>query len=163
MNVIERRERERFTKAAHSFLGTPYHHEARLKGGGIDCATLLAEAAAEARIIPRIDLPHYPAQWMHHRHRERLVEIVSEWGTEVFRTPIVGDIVLWKFYNLFCHASIVTAWPNIIHSYVQAGKVVEEQVDHADWLRLVAERGPDQGKPRPMRVFSLWPRKWGAA
>ena len=36
-------QRQRVVAEAETWLRTPYHHMGRIKGGGIDCPTLLAE------------------------------------------------------------------------------------------------------------------------
>src|SRR5437660_5143962 len=38
---------------AETWLRTPYHHMARVKGAGADCLTLLAEVYEKAGVIPQ--------------------------------------------------------------------------------------------------------------
>jgi cell wall-associated NlpC family hydrolase len=57
---IEMEERLRVVRVAQSWLGTPYHHHAALRGVGVDCAYLLIEVYAEAEVIPRRDPGYYP-------------------------------------------------------------------------------------------------------
>ena len=56
---------------AETWLGTPYHHMGRVRGGGTDCLMLLAEVFASAGVIPRIEVPFYPQDWHLHRDAER--------------------------------------------------------------------------------------------
>ncbi|MGH7053678.1 MAG: hypothetical protein ACREFA_07660, partial [Stellaceae bacterium] len=44
---------------AESWIGTPFHHEAAVRGAGVDCLNLLAEVYCAAGFIPRIAIPHY--------------------------------------------------------------------------------------------------------
>jgi hypothetical protein len=55
---------------AESWIGTPYHHAARVKGVGCDCLTLLAEVYPAARIIGHVEVPFYPPDWHLHRSAE---------------------------------------------------------------------------------------------
>lgn len=46
--------------AARGWLGTPYHHQARLKGVGVDCAGLVIGVAREMdRVAPAFDVAGY--------------------------------------------------------------------------------------------------------
>ena len=44
MDAKERREREWLVAEALTWLGTPYHHAGRVKGGGTDCGMLILQA-----------------------------------------------------------------------------------------------------------------------
>jgi cell wall-associated NlpC family hydrolase len=154
---IERRERERVVQCAVKWIGTPYAHEGRVRGGGVDCATLLAEVYCAAGLIPRIALPQYSPQWHMHRHEEKLIAILQALAVETTRAPQTGDVIAWKFFNLHCHGSIVTKWPRLIHAHMQTSRVEHEDITSAVWLSHVSERTADRGKPRSFRVFTFWP------
>ena len=62
MNEKEKVERTRFVQCALTYVGTPYHHMGRIKGAGVDCATLLICAAEEAGLIGHVELPYYAPQ-----------------------------------------------------------------------------------------------------
>lgn len=38
---------------AMTWLGTPYHHQGRVKGVGVDCATLLCEVYKEVGLMDK--------------------------------------------------------------------------------------------------------------
>src|SRR5262249_43477037 len=40
---------------AESWIGTPFHHAARVKGAGVDCLMLLAEVYERAGIVPHLE------------------------------------------------------------------------------------------------------------
>lgn len=156
----ERWERNRVVQIAQSWIGTPYHHEGRRKGAGVDCATLLAEVYREAGFIPHLDLPHYSPQWHIHRREEKLIAILEAVAIESKRTiPLPGDVVCWKFYKLFAHGSIAGIWPRLIHSHIGSGRVEEEDISSAVWLSHISEKVEDQGKPRPFKIFTFWPER----
>jgi len=151
--VSETEMRAAIVAEARSWLGTPYHHQARVRGVGVDCAMLLAEVYEKAGAIPHLPTPEYPADWMLHRSAERYIGFVLEHAREITGppqgpTPLPGDIVLWRVGRCFAHGAIVTEWPLVIHAFVR------QPVQEIDAER----RGPlsfDGGKPRPRRFFRL--------
>lgn len=153
---MEIQERQRVISVARSWVGTPYHTAGRVKGksGGIDCLTLLAEVYAEAGLVERIPIPHYPHDWHLHRSVERYLEGLLKYTHEIEGPPQPGDIALWKFGRCFSHGAIVIAWPQVIHAYV-GSSVKYENTETAQWLKCIGE-GAERGKPRPVRFFSIW-------
>jgi NlpC/P60 family putative phage cell wall peptidase len=107
---------------AESWLGTPYHHMARLKGVGCDCLTLLVAVYHAAGVIPAIEIPYYPPDWHLHRSSERYMEGLLAHASEV-ETPDPGDVALFKFGRCFAHGTIVTQWPRLIHAWNGSGVV----------------------------------------
>src|SRR4051794_18561064 len=55
-------------REAESWIGTPFHHAARVKGAGVDCLMLLAEIYEHAGIAPHIEPSFYVPDW--HLHRD---------------------------------------------------------------------------------------------
>lgn len=159
MTDIER-QRAAVVAEARQWLGTPYHHEARLKGIGVDCAQLLIGvfSAPSVGLIAALKIPHYPRDWHLHRDAERYMGGILEHAREFQpgpEGPQPGDVVLWKFGRCFSHGAIVSAWPKVIHSYVGKG-CEEDDVETAPWLRFIGENVDDRGKLRPSRFFSYW-------
>ncbi|WP_034302551.1 C40 family peptidase [Herbaspirillum sp. RV1423] len=107
---------------AETWLRTPYHHMGRIKGAGVDCATLLLEVFHAVGIIPKIDVGYYPQDWHFHRDEERYLGWISQYARRT-ETPRPGDIALFKFGRCVSHGAIVTDWPGVIHSYFQLGCV----------------------------------------
>ena len=73
MTTLDRR-REAVIREAESWIGTPFHHAARIKGAGVDCLMLLAEIYERAGVVPHIDPPFYVPDWHLHRDAERYLE-----------------------------------------------------------------------------------------
>jgi cell wall-associated NlpC family hydrolase len=115
--------RDKILAEAYSFLNTPYHHQGRLKGVGIDCAMLLIEVYRNVGLIPNIDPRPYPRDWHLHRDEERYLGWVKQFGTEV-NDPQQGDVALFKFGRCISHGAIVVNWPVVIHSYITDGCVL---------------------------------------
>jgi cell wall-associated NlpC family hydrolase len=142
--MTEADQRAAVTAIARSWLGTPYHHAARVRGAGCDCATLPAEVYAAAGMIPRIAIEHYPPDWHLHRSAERYLAHVLAHAREVPAPTGLGDFVLYRWGRAFAHGAIVIDWPTIIHAVVHIGVVF----DHGEDGRL---------KGRERRFFTLWP------
>ena len=141
--MTEDEQRAAVVAEARSWLGTPYHHEARVKGAGVDCLTLIAEVFERAGVLPRIEIPHYPHDWHIHNSDERYMAGVLRYGHEVERAQ-PGDIVLYRFGRCYAHGAIVVSWPGeIIHSYLNEGVMMTR----ADAGHL---------GDRPFKFFSFW-------
>jgi cell wall-associated NlpC family hydrolase len=110
---------------ARRWLGTPYHHMGRVRGAGVDCAMFPLEVYRAAGIIPDIDLPYYPQDWMLHRSEEIFLQIVQQYASEVER-PEPGDLVLYRFGRCFAHGAIVIDWPTIIHALTGRGVMLAD-------------------------------------
>ena len=110
-------------KEATSWIGTPFHHAARVKGAGVDCLMLLAEVYQHAGIVAPIEPPFYVPDWHLHRDAERYLEGLTRYAGEITGPPLSGDIALFRFGRTFSHGAIVTAWPLLIHAYWNIGVV----------------------------------------
>src|SRR5580698_7963629 len=119
MTDLETQQRAAVVAEARTWLRTPYHHMGRVKGAGVDCATLLAEVYARAGVVPTVTIPHYPPDWHLHRNLERYLDIVLQVAHPV-ETPQPGDIALYKWGRCFAHGAIITApWPQeVIHAFI---------------------------------------------
>jgi NlpC/P60 family putative phage cell wall peptidase len=114
--------RQRVVREAESWIGTPFHHAARVKGGGVDCLMLLAEVYQRASVSGRIEPPFYVPDWHLHRDAERYMEGLLHYARPV-DAPRPGDIALFRFGRTFSHGAIVTSWPRLVHAYWNIGVV----------------------------------------
>ena len=110
---------------AMSWLRTPYHHAARLKGIGVDCAMFLAEVYEKAGVIDHVDPDRYPRDWHQHQSEELYLENVESFCHRVDK-PKPGDVVMFKFGRCASHGAIVIEWPQIIHSYIDQGVILDD-------------------------------------
>lgn len=152
----EATQRAAVVAAARSWIATPYHHNAAVKGAGVDCGRILVEVMAEAGLISRFDPGYYAADWHLHRDEERYlatveqhcprvsddVRSVAERGPD-FR-PGPGDILMWRIGRTFSHAAIVTDWPRMVHSCASARIVLEIAITESPMIA------------RPVMQFSYW-------
>lgn len=134
--------RERVIAEARTWLSTAYHHQARIKGVGVDCATLLCEVYEAAGVIPYVDPTPYPADWHLHRDGERYLGWLEKYAT-LTDDPKPGDVVVWRFGRCFSHAAILCDNDTIIHSYIDQGVRLESR--HASIFT-----------GRPVKYYTLW-------
>jgi cell wall-associated NlpC family hydrolase len=107
--------RQAVVDAAMGWLKTPWHHHARVKGAGVDCAQYPIAVYAEAGHIEEFDTGDYPPDWMLHRSEERFLEFVQRYAEQV-DAPLPGDLVVYLVGRCFSHGAIVLDWPHIIHA-----------------------------------------------
>lgn len=108
---------------AESWLKTPFHHGARVKGAGVDCGQFLIAVYAARGFMPAIGTPYYPPDFAQHNAREWYAEIVATYAREFAGPPEPGDVVLFRWGKTFSHGGIVVAWPRLIHAYKPGGGV----------------------------------------
>lgn len=108
---------------AKTWLGTPYHHQGRIKGIGVDCGMLLCEVYHAAGHIPFVDPRPYPPDWYMHQMDSKYLDWVREYAEPVSE-PLPGDIALFHFGQCISHAAIVVEWPTIIHAYHGQGCIL---------------------------------------
>lgn len=150
MKEEEKQQRAAVVAEAHEWLGTKYHPNARLKGIGCDCLTILAGVFENCGLVLNAEIPHYSPEFMLHQSEEKYIEGLKRYTREV-DTPQPGDIAVWKFGRCFSHAAVVIEWPRVIHAYV-GSTVTLEDISKAEWLRMMG------AAPRPVRFFSYWGR-----
>jgi NlpC/P60 family putative phage cell wall peptidase len=116
---------------ARSWIGTPYHHAADVKGHGVDCAMLLVRVYCDLGLVEAFDPRPYTRDWFLHRNEERYLGFLLERSHEV-RLPDLGDIVLFRMGRCFAHGGIVSRVEplTIIHAFANANCVVEDLVSH---------------------------------
>lgn len=129
---------------AVSWIGTPFHHAARVKGAGVDCLHLLCEVYERAGVISRIDPPFYRPDFHLHRDAERFLDGLSRHAREIPGPPEPGDIALFRFGRCFSHGAIAVRWPSLIHANFLAKAVT--------W----GEAGQTPLAGRPVRFFTVF-------
>ncbi len=122
-------QRAAVVAAARSWIGTPYHHSADVKGAGVDCAMILVRVYCDLGLIEPFDPRPYTRDWMLHRDDERYLGFLLARAAVVDR-PAPGDVILFRVGRCFAHGGIVSkADPlTIVHAYAPARCVLEEEV-----------------------------------
>lgn len=127
---------------ARSWLGTPFHHRARIKGSGVDCAQLVIAVYAAVGLIEDFQPDNYPPDWHLHRSAERFLAYVVDRARQV-EQPQPGDLVLMQFGRCYSHGAIWVDASTCIHAFVGRGV---ELGDLAEWRR------------RPKAYFTVIPQ-----
>jgi len=143
MEIAGMATREDVVKEALSWLETPYHLGAMVKGAGVDCATFLYCVYKNCGII-RADDPfteRYSHDWFCNtesqryalrafRHAYKVAEGVCNRSLK----PEPGNFLLAKSVGsrLFNHGGIVIAWPRVIHA-VSPEVEITCVMDHRLW------------------------------
>lgn len=142
---------------ARTWIGTPFHHQARLKGKGCDCLGLIVGVVDELELKDRngvrlaaYDEVTYSKEPDGAYLARKLTGLLEEVPVAEARA---GDLGLFKVRENPQHLAIFTDYPcagvggaasanqeftlGMIHCYAQARRVVEHRLD-ADWKsRLV--------------------------
>ncbi len=118
--------RDKITSEAMAWLGTPFHHAARIKGVGVDCANLLVGVFAAVGLAPDVQLEHYPPDWHMHRDETRFLTILGQYADPLpaDALPLPGDIAMFNYGRHAAHGSIVIDWPMVCHAWSDVGQVV---------------------------------------
>ena len=134
---------------ARSWLRTPWHHEARLKGVGVDCAQLLVGVYVAVGLIEPPAIEHYPADWHLHRGDQKFLSYLLRYARKVDEGK-PGDIAMFSYGRADAHGALVVDWPSIIHANVKTRLVQSDDaardaavVDAVDRLHGEAEDDVD--------------------
>jgi cell wall-associated NlpC family hydrolase len=123
MDEKEKAERQAVVAEARTWMGTPYHDMARVKGAGVDCGMLLLEVFERCGLIDHVDVGYYSPDFYLHSSEPQYMNWVKKYAKEVQRQPLPGDFVLYNFGRCAAHGVIVVEWPTIIHAYKRYGIV----------------------------------------
>lgn len=135
---------ERIVAEARGWIGTPYLHQASVKGAGADCLGLLRGVWREVLGAEPEPVPPYTADWAEPDRREVLLEAG---GRLLIAKPIgqaaAGDVLLFRMResSIAKHLGIQSSTGSaaaFIHAYTQHG-VIESPLS-LPWERRIAAR-----------------------
>ncbi|KMO21056.1 peptidase P60 [Methylobacterium platani] len=134
--------RARVVALARTWLGTPYHHQASVRGAGCDCLGLLRGVyAGLTGLEPEVPPPYTPS-WAEDLGRETLREAAARHLVPLAPAAAEpGDVLLfrWREGLPAKHCAIVAAGPpspRMIHAY--DGHAVVESWIPPTWSRRIA-------------------------
>ncbi len=131
--------RDEIVRVTRSWIGTPYRHQASLKGVGCDCLGLLRGVWRECVGPEPEDAPPYRPEWAEASGEERLMAAALRWLTPVRPENLqAGDVVLFRWReNLPAkHVGIATSAMTMIHAH--DGACVCEVSLGSAWRKRVA-------------------------
>lgn len=124
--------RNEFITAARSYIGTPFQHQGRLPGVGLDCAGVIV-CAAKAGGFSVSDVTGYATVPSGGLLEQAVLDHCERIMLDATQT---GDIMLFKFLYEPQHLAIFDNGM-LIHAYNSVGKVVENGFDAVWHSRLV--------------------------
>jgi hypothetical protein len=121
--------RAKIVAEARSWIGTPYHPSADIKGVGVDCGMILVRVYVDLGLVAPFDPRPYPKDWHLHRGEERYLQLLLARTTEV-AAPAPGDVALFKYGRCYSHGGIVAkALPlTLVHAFAPYNRVIEEEI-----------------------------------
>jgi NlpC/P60 family putative phage cell wall peptidase len=130
---------EAVVAAARSWLGTPYHDQASLKGVGCDCLGLARGVWREVVGPEPFPIPPYSRDWGETGPVEVLAEGARRMMVEI--DPLTagpGALLLFRMMPraIAKHVGILTTPTRFVHAYERIG-VVEQDLTSA-WRRRIA-------------------------
>jgi NlpC/P60 family putative phage cell wall peptidase len=124
---------------ARAWLGTPYHHQASLKGVGTDCIGLVRGIWRELYGQEPQPLPAYTRDWAEAMGRETLLESARRHLVEIPAAEAQpGDVLIfrWRRTAPAKHCAILSTAAAMIHAL--EGAPVSEVAFSPWWRRHVA-------------------------
>jgi NlpC/P60 family putative phage cell wall peptidase len=146
--MTEVEQRAAVVVEARSWMLTPYHNSADIRGAGVDCGMLIVRVFVDLGLVEPFDPRPYAPDWMLHRDDEKYLDFFTERCCRV-AAPQPGDIALFRYGRSFSHGGIVTAVDpvRIVHAYHDAGCVIEEGL---------AQNPVLTDPKRKLTYFSIW-------
>ena len=117
--------RSEFIKVVRTWKDTPFMHQGRQKGLGVDCIGLVICVGWETGLYTGPDYGGYPKAFS----KDTITPVLDSYLAKTSKAELdVGDLILFKFLVIPKHVAIYTG-SGIIHSFASAGKVVETSFD----------------------------------
>ncbi len=131
--------RERIVASARSWIGTPYRHQASLKGVGCDCLGLVRGVWRDVVGEEPERVPPYAPDWAEAAGKETLAEAAARHLLPIpCRAIAPGDVVLfrWRTHLPAKHAAIIASESTMVHAH--DGAAVAEVALAPWWRRRLA-------------------------
>ena len=140
-------------EAARGWLGTPYRHQASVRGVGADCLGLVRGVWREVVGAEPETTPPYSSDWAEVGGEETLLGAARRWLVEI---PVgaaqVGDVLLFR----------MSAGAPMKHCAILSDATgPEPRIIHAYWGRSVIESWMGPWWKRRMAAAFRWPSRLG--
>lgn len=135
---------DRIVSEARAWLGTPYVHQASVRGAGTDCLGLLRGVWRTIYGDEPQTVPAYTADWAEPGRQEVLLAAASRWmHRKALGAEAAGDVLLFRMRDgsIAKHLGIagrIGPDASFIHAYTGHG-VVESPLS-APWRRRIVAR-----------------------
>lgn len=147
---------------ARAWLGTPYRHQASLKGVGCDCLGLVRGIYAEAYGRPAETPPPYSRDWAEAARRETMIEAAERHLIRIdVSSATAGDVVIFRLRTgaMAKHCGVLSlsgapgVRPAVAHLAVGPEESIQARMIHAMEGAPVCE----------VRLSPWWQRRIAAA
>lgn len=135
---------EEVVREARAWIGTPYLHQASVRGAGTDCLGLLRGVWRTVLGDEPEPVPPYTEDWAEPSQREALLEAAERWlQRKAVAEEALGDVLLFRMRDgsIAKHLGIqseIGARAAFVHAYTQHG-VVESSLS-LPWSRRISAR-----------------------
>lgn len=130
---------------ARSLIGTPFKHQGRLPGVGIDCVGVLVVIARRRQFVP----PTFDVTGYGEQPDGTLLDILDKHLLPVSRAEMqAGDVVAFVVENEPQHVGVLVPYAHgglaLVHASLRSGKVIEHRLLFGPRLQFVkAYRFPE--------------------
>ena len=118
-------DRAAFVSAARGMIGTPFRHQGRLPGVGLDCAGLVVCALRHVGI----EVPDVAGYGRLPRHNLFLGQVEANCTRIPHADASAGDLLMFRWTSEPQHVAIYAGGGSIVHAYQAARGVVEHDLD----------------------------------
>jgi cell wall-associated NlpC family hydrolase len=129
---------------ARTWVGTPFHHAAAIKGAGVDCIALLLTIYDVIKVKKAIPIPAYKPNWFLHHNDEILLDFIKQYGLIEVAKPEIGDVAAIKFGRSYSHIAIMLDETQCVHACDQSKQVMIANVTQHPFV------------DRAIKYFSVW-------
>jgi cell wall-associated NlpC family hydrolase len=123
--------RDDIVTEAKTWLGTPWHHAADVKGAGVDCAMFLVRVYCDLGLAPLFDPRPYAMQWYLHQGQPLFLEWLAKYAHRV-EVALPGDVIMFNFGRHAAHGAIIVDEDTMIHANRSVRRVTLSFRHHLD-------------------------------
>lgn len=140
---MKRADPEQVVAIARAWIGTPYRHQASVRGAGADCLGLLRGIWREVCGPEPVSVPSYTADWAEPSGQEVLMQAAMAWLLPGETSVAPGEVILFRMREggIAKHLGIAAqtgGLASFIHAY--SGHGVVESPLSLPWERRIAKR-----------------------
>lgn len=125
------------TEAARRWIGTPYHHQASVRGVGCDCLGLLRGVWREVVGPEPEDIPPYSPDWDEVSGTDHMLRVCQMWLTPAAEIG-EGTVLIFRMRPdmVAKHCGVASGTGTMIHAH--SGRGVFEVSLTPWWLKKIA-------------------------
>lgn len=130
--------REQIVATARAWIGTPYHHQAAVRGAGCDCLGLVRGVWRDLYGTEPEQPPVYSPDWGEHGEIEHLLDAAKRHMTSIaVAEACAGDVLAFRMREgaMAKHLAILTGDWSMVHA--QSGDQVREAALTPYWRRHI--------------------------